>query len=511
MTVTSPSASPLALLLRGTVIHSASRSSLHVLQNAVLGVSKAGRVAFLEDGHTEALGPGSALQLRSGAAAVPLAGVEVVDIPPRAFIVPGLVDTHTHAPQFSFAGTGYDLQLLEWLETYTFPSEAKFADLPYAASVCKNAVRRTLGSGSTSCVYFGTIHTDAAILLGRIASAAGQRAYVGKVSMDRNAPDFYRESTRESLDETERFVNALAADAAKRVGADDRGRLGPPAVPVITPRFVPTCTSELMRGLAEIASRHELLVQSHVSENRGEIAWVGELHPTDPSYTECYASHGLLTKRTILAHGIYLSTSERALLREKGAAVSHCPMSNFQLRSGMLNVRRLLDEGVHVALGTDVSGGASPSMLSAIREALKVSNMVSIGAGPADELGVGVGVGGGGGAAEGAADKGPAWKPLSFAEAFWLATVGGASTLGTDGLTGDLRVGAVCDAIVIDPEADGSPFDAYAADGPLELFQKWLQLGDDRNTAAVYVDGRRVLPAEGSAESFLNEEGRLAE
>ena len=160
-------------------------------------------------------------------------------------------------------------------------------------------------------------------------------------------------------------------------------------------------------------------------------------------------------------------------MRTRGATVAHCPMSNSQIRSGMLNVRRLLNEDVHVSLGTDVSGGASPSMLAAIREALKTSNMVSVYEGDA------------------AANEFP---PLTFAEAYWLSTKGGARALGVDRLTGDLTPGSLFDALVIDPDAPGSPLDLYEGDTALEAFQKWLQLGDDRNTRAIYVHGRPVYP-----------------
>ena len=160
---------------------------------------------------------------------------------------------------------------------------------------------------------------------------------------------------------------------------------------------------ELMRGLAEIASRHQLLITSHISENLGEIEWVRSLHPLEESYTACYDSPGLLTPRTILAHGVYLGEQERAVLRSRGSSISHCPLSNCMLRSGMLNVRRLIDEGVTVTLGTDVSGGASPSMLVAIREALNVSNLVSLYDKRAHPV---------------------PWPPLSYTEVFHLATAG---------------------------------------------------------------------------------------
>ena len=476
------------LLVRGTVIHTPSFSSLAVLENAVLGVHD-GRVAFCEDAHTEVIDPGGFVTLRTGAHFDLADACVIRELPPRGFVVPGLIDTHTHAPQFKFAGTGYDMQLLDWLTTYTFPSEAKWSDLQHAARVCHNAVRRTLRHGTTSCLWFATIHTDAAVQLGRIAAGLGQRAFVGKVNMDRNAPPTYCEaSAAESLAETERFVKLVLGDAAAGGrGADaaadgvcvDCAPLGPPPQPVITPRFVPTCTAELMAGLGALAKEHNLLVTSHVSENEGEIAWVKELHPEAPSYTAVYDMMGLLTDKTILAHGVYLRQDERALFKARGAAVSHCPLSNLQLRSGMLNVRRCLEEGVAVALGTDVSGGAAPSMLSAVREALKVSNMVSLAERrPPQRFGE---------------HEGKPYEPLSYAEAFWLATVGGARALGVEHLTGDFGDGAAFDAVVVDPDASGSPIDLYEGEPPLEAFQKWIQLGDDRNTAGGYVNGVSVL------------------
>ena len=192
---------------------------------------------------------------------------------------------------------------------------------------------------------------------------------------------------------------------------------------------------------------------------------------------QCYDAPGLLTRRTVLAHGVYLTAPERALLRERGASVSHCPLSNCMLRSGMLNVRRMLEEGVAVSLGTDVCGGASPSMLQALREALKVSNMVSLGA---DRKPDGV----------------TAYEPLNFTEAFHLATAAGAASLGVEGLTGALEAGALFDAIVVDVEPADAPFEVYESDDAKAAFEKWLMLGDDRNTAEVFVNGVRVRGGE---------------
>jgi len=449
----SASLQPCAKVFRGTVIHSVSSTRIDVLTDAVLGVDHKGKVAFLEADHTESLE--SSLTIRSTGEVFDIADAAIVELPKRGFLVPGFCDVHTHAPQFKFAGLGYDMQLLQWLETYTFPNEAEWKDAEKAKLVAGNAVRRTLANGTTSACWFATIHTDAALLLAEIAHAAGQRAFVGKVNMDRNCPDFYVESTVDSLAETERFVEAMLKipDSTPT----------PRPMPVITPRFVPTCTADLMTGLATIAAKHDLLIQSHVSENQGEIEWVKDLHPEASSYTGVYDMMGLLTAKTVLAHGVHLGADERKLLASRQAVVAHCAMSNMQLRSGMCDVRQLLDDGVPVALGTDVSGGASPSMLTAIREACKVSNMVS-----ATRTG---------------------GTPLNYSEAFFLATVGGARALSTPGLTGDFSLGADFDAVVVDPLAAGTPFDLYDSDEALDAFQKWLQLGDDRNTRDVFVRG----------------------
>ena len=468
------------LVFHGTVIYSTSPSELAVLRSAVLGVEN-GRVAFLEEGHTEPLGAATTLRLRSGRR-IELGTAELIVLPSAGFLAPGLIDTHTHAPQFPNAGTGYDLQLLQWLEKYTFPFEAKFAQRAHARAVYPRVVRRTLSLGTTTAVYFGTIHADATLELASAAAAAGQRSFVGKVCMDRHAPPYYVEPAADaSLAETKRFICALSSCD----GLDARARAavaaGAPApVAVVTPRFVPTCSAELLRGLGALATTHGVPVQSHISENTAEVQWVAELCPGAASYAGVYDGCQLLTPRTILAHGCHLTDPELALLAERRCTISHCPMSNCQLRSGMMGVRRALAAGVNVALGTDVSGGASACMLSAIREALKVSNLLSLSAAaassPADCLGAG---------------EPPA--PLSHAEAFHLATARGAAALGVEGLTGTLAVGSFFDALVVDPNAAGSPIDLYGDEVVEDVFHKWLHLGDDRNLAAVYVAGRKVV------------------
>uniref|UniRef100_A0A3Q2DZC9 Guanine deaminase n=1 Tax=Cyprinodon variegatus TaxID=28743 RepID=A0A3Q2DZC9_CYPVA len=243
------------------------------------------------------------------------------------FLMPGMIDTHIHASQYSYSGTALDMPLLQWLNNYTFPVESRFKDLEFANKVYTQVVKRTLRNGTTTACYFATIHTDASLLLDDF----GQRALVGKVCMDRN--DFvkhYKETSQESQDETYRFIKEL------------------------------------------------LSKKSHISENLEEVELVKQLFPKSGSYTDIYNKCNLLTDKTVMAHGCHLSDEELALFRETGAALSHCPNSNISLCSGVLDVRNVLNHKVKLGLGTDVAGGYSSSMLDAVRRALDSSKVLTI-------------------------------------------------------------------------------------------------------------------------------------
>ncbi len=273
--------------------------------------------------------------------------------------------------------------------------------------------------------------------------------------MDRNSPDSYREPSWEaSLAATREFVEYAEA----RGGALVR--------PIVTPRFAISCSDELMRGLGALAAEKGLPVQSHISENCAEIAFTRELHPENRDYADVYGSRGLLTARTIMAHGVHLSEAELAQFAAAGAGVSHCPRSNLALCSGLAPVRRLLQRGLRVGLGTDMSGGPSASLWDAMRGAVETSAAVSFGS--------------------------PELAPLSYREALHLGTLGGAALVGMADRLGSFAPGKWFSAQVIDPAA--GTFDAYPAQGETagDLFQKCFYLLDDRNIAQVYVKGRRV-------------------
>lgn len=456
----------LSCIFRGTLIHSRGLRQLEVLPSHAVGVNQHdGTIAFVKR-----MAELSDSDYRRAAT--------IRDVAHPQFIIPGFVDTHTHAPQYVNAGRGLGIPLLDWLNKYTFPAEAKFADCEHARRLYELVVKRTLMNGTTSCCYFATIHLEGTMELVKAVQDIGQRAFIGKVNMDRNSPDFYVETTEDSIQDTQKFLDAVIS-------------LNDPLVqPIITPRFVPSCSEKLLSGLSEITRQHNNIpIQSHVSENIGEVHWISELHPELPSYSTVYDAFGLLTPRTVLAHGIYLTDEELKLLSKRGCSISHCPTSNFSLTSGTLDIRRPLRHGIKVGLGTDISGGYSPSMLSAIRNAVVASSVMHVSKSNSDlqsDL-------------SNLLTFEQSKRPedddaLSFGEAFYLATLGGAECLGLKERVGNFEVGKEFDALIVDPCAPGSPFDVIPSeDTILDTFQKFLFLGDDRNLSDIFVRGKKVL------------------
>ncbi|XP_070820934.1 guanine deaminase [Chaetodon trifascialis] len=438
----------IAHVYRGTFIHSTEQTALQILEDALLGVDTEGKIAFI--------GKGAERDRLSQTFGFSLS--EITQLAQHEFFMPGMVDTHIHASQYSYAGTALDMPLLQWLNTYTFPVESRFKDLEFAHRVYTQVVKRTLRNGTTTACYFATIHTDASLLLGQIANDFGQRALVGKVCMDmNNSAKYYSETFQECKEETCRFIAELLS------------KKYPLVKPVVTPRFVPTCTGALLGQLGEIAKNNNLHIQSHISENLEEVKLVKELFPDSESYTDVYHRHNLLTNKTVMAHGCHLSDEELALFRKTGTSLSHCPNSNISLCSGLLNVRNVLKHKVKLGLGTDVAGGYSASMLDAVRRALDSSKFLTI--------------------------QDPENKTLTFTEVFRLATLGGSQALSMDDHTGNFEVGKDFDALRVNVAAPGGPIDLIQHDdGPKTLLEKFLNLGDDRNIVEVFVAGRKVVP-----------------
>lgn len=377
-------------------------------------------------------------------------GLPVRDYGDR-LIIPGLVDLHLHAPQYSFRGLGMDLELLDWLNQRTFPEEARYSDLDYAKKAYSIFGENMKRSATTRACIFGTIHREATELLMDIMEATGLKTMVGKVNMDRNSPDFLREENDAvSEEETLRWLEEIEGKYKN-------------TEPILTPRFIPSCSDNLMERLGALQRKTKLPVQSHLSENKGEIEWVRELCPWAESYGHAYDHFGLFggEAKTIMAHCVWSQGKELDLMEERRVYIAHCPQSNVNLSSGIAPVREYLNRGMNIGLGTDVAGGSGESIFRAMADAIQVSKLRWR---LVDE----------------------SLKPLTIEEAFYLGTKGGGSFFGK---VGSFEEGYEMDAVVLD--------DSYLAH-PQELtvkerLERFVYLGDERSITAKYAAGMAIF------------------
>ena len=365
-------------------------------------------------------------------------------------IIPGLVDLHIHAPQYSYRGLGMDMELLEWLEVNTFPEEAKFESVDYAKKAYGIFVENLRRSATTRACIFGTVHRPATLLLMDMLEKTGLDTYVGKVNMDRNCPEYICEETQESADETLEWIK------------DVNHRKYQNTHPILTPRFTPSCTDELMEELKKLQMRYDLPVQSHLSENPGEIAWVKELCPWSEFYGDVYDRFGLFGAdcRTVMAHCVYSDDSEIARMKENGVFIAHCPESNMNVSSGIAPVRKFLEEGLHVGIGSDVAGGSTENLFRAMAHAVQSSKL--------------------------------RWRlqddsleGLTAEEVFYMATKGGGEFFGK---VGSFEPGYEFDAVVLDDSRLKHP-------QPLDIrsrLERMIYLADDREIRAKYVKGQEI-------------------
>ncbi len=375
-------------------------------------------------------------------------GIPVTDYG-DALIIPGLVDLHIHAPQYAFRGTGMDCELLEWLKRYTFPEEARYVDLDYATRAYSLFAKQMKKSATTRAVIFGTVHREATLLLMDLMEETGLISYVGKVNMDRDAPDELREPSPEvSAFDTFGFINAALRRGYRRTR------------PILTPRFIPSCSDALLRELSEVRRAYDLPVQSHLSENPEEVALVKRLVPSAAFYGEGYERFGLFggEARTVMAHCVYSTEAEVERIRKNGVWVAHCPNSNLNICSGIAPVRRYLEAGIRVGLGSDVAGGQTESMFRAVTDAIQVSKVRW-------------------------RYLDPEARPLSFPEGLYLATKGGGSFFGR---VGSFEPGYEFDAVVLDDSILPHPYPMTLA----ERLERAVYLGLDREgIRAKYVGG----------------------
>ena len=419
-------------ILKGNIVYSKNKDELRILKDHYL-ISESGLVK----GVFEKVPP-------------EYAQVSVSDYG-ECLIIPGLTDLHVHAPQYTFRARGMDMELLEWLETNTFPEEAKYQDLEYARRAYRIFTDNLKRSATTRACIFGTIHRDATLLLMDQLEQSGLVTYVGKVNMDRNCPDYLREeSAEESGIQTVEWIKDVLHKKYQNT------------MPILTPRFTPSCSDELMENLKKIQMYYQIPVQSHLSENPGEIAWVKELCPWSEFYGDAYDRFGLFGAdcKTVMAHCVYSGKEEQQRMKENGVFIAHCPESNMNLSSGVAPVRTFLKEGLHVGIGSDVAGGSTENLFKAMALAIQASKLRW-------------------------RMQDDSLKPLTLEEVFYIATKGGGEFFGN---VGSFEPGFELDAVVLN---DTRIVHSQNLD-VRERLERMIYLADEREVRAKYVRGREI-------------------
>jgi len=393
---------------------------------------------------------------------------DALRLPEGTLLLPGFVDLHVHAPQYPQLGTALDEPLEVWLQRYTFPLEARYADPAFAERVYRRLIADLLSGGTTTAVYFATVHVPATQRLAELCLELGQRALVGKVAMDHpeNCPDYYRDaSAAEAVAGTRaviEHIRALPGNEAARVQ------------PLVMPRFIPSCSDDALAGLGALAQQTGCRVHTHVSESDWEHGHVRDRHGM--SDAESLARFGLLTPHSVLAHGNFLSDSDFALLRRSRTGVAHCPLSNAYFAGSVFPLRRALNAGVAVGLGSDISGGPSGSVWEAARMAVTAARMLESGTDP--DLPAGQ-------------RSRHAGARIDAVTAFHLATAGGAAALGLP--VGAFAPGMRFDAMLIDPSAEQGTLRQFDDEAGVRLLERVLYGTSKPNIAKVWVEGRQVV------------------
>ena len=416
-------------ILKGNLVSAPSLGALDIVEHGCLVLDDGGAVLSVERSAPQG------------------ADAEVFDYG-DALILPSFVDMHLHAPQYPMLGMGMDLPLIDWLNTYTFKTEARFADNDYARRIYRRLASDLITNGTTRGCMFSSLHTDATLILMEELEKAGVTGYVGKVNMDRNGGEHLQETTEESMRETLRWLEECARFEHVK--------------PIITPRFTPSCTNELMAWLGKLAQERGLYVQSHLSENRGEIAWVKELHPDCAQYWETYAKYGLWKDHTVMAHCVHSDARECAAMRGHGIVVAHCAGSNINLCSGVSPVREMLQQGIWVTLGSDIAGGALLPMYKVITMSIRASKIKRIETDWSEDF-------------------------LTVPEAYYLGSASGHRYFGAQGC---FAAGEKLHAVVVDDS------DFIESTRPLnvrERFERAIYMMHRHNIASVWSEGRRVV------------------
>ncbi|MEZ8140737.1 guanine deaminase [Enterovibrio norvegicus FF-162] len=380
------------------------------------------------------------------------ASIEVVELDDK-LIMPGFIDTHIHYPQTGMIAA-YGDQLIDWLNNYTFPEERRFEDDDYARDVAVHFLDELARNGTTTALVFGTVHKSSVDVFFQEAEKRNLRMIAGKVLMDRNAPDDLTDTPESGYADSKALIEKW----------HNKGRLHY----AITPRFAPTSSSEQLRLAGKLRQEYpDVYLHTHLSENPKEIEWVAELFPDSKNYLDVYDSHGLLSNRSVFAHGIHLCEQECARLAETDSAIAFCPTSNLFLGSGLFPLSKMEQSGIKVGMGTDVGAGTSFSLLQTMSEAYKVMQL-----------------------------QGEKLHPL---KSLYQATLGGAKALSLDNDIGNLEVGKEADFVVIDLHATQlMKFRMEHAESLEDKLFVLMTLGDDRAVFDTYSYGQSVYPVNNS-------------
>jgi guanine deaminase len=428
-----------------TTIHAYRAAILHSLADpAVVGVEHS--YQYFEDGIL-LIENGQVVKVGHAADLLPnLKGVEISEYR-DALITPGFIDTHIHYPQTGMIAS-YGEQLLDWLNTYTFPTERQFEDKAHAADVAGIFLKELLRNGTTTALVFGSVHKQSVDAFFEAAEALNLRMIAGKVLMDRNAPEYLTDTPESGYADSKELIERWHG----------KGRLHY----AVTPRFAPTSTPEQLSLAGKLLSEYpDLYMHTHLSENRQEIEWVKALFPERKGYLDVYDHYQLIGARSVFAHGVHLCDDECKRLAETGSAVAFCPTSNLFLGSGLFDLNKLEAHGVRVGLGTDVGAGTSFSQLQSLNEAYKVMQLQG--------------------------------KKLDPFKSLYLATLGGANALYLDDKIGNFESGKDADFVVLDYNA--TPLISYRMQQAKTLDEKLFaltMLGDDRAIKETFAAGVSV-------------------
>lgn len=426
-----------------------------IFKGKILSSISKNRILFLNPGYLVISGKGKILEVTRNNPINKYKNFQFYDFSDR-IICPGFIDIHNHLPQLPLMGLS-DNKLLSWLNKLVFPCEERFNSADIAKQTSDTFFFNLLKNGTTTTATYVTIHKEATDIAFKSAKESGIRAFIGKVMMDREVPENMLEKTQKSLQDSEELI--------EKWDGYDEGRLRY----VLTPRFAVSCSFPMLKGIGELARKHNVYIQSHLAESKSEIELIQKLYPEFENYTEIYYRAGILSEKTIMAHCIYLDKKEIETLQNTGTKIIHCPTANRFLSSGIMPYRKLEETGLTIGLGTDVAGGYSFSMFNEMKEVIETSKTINF-MNPKEQ-----------------------YKPVTVEEAFYLATLGGATALSIENETGSLEKGKSSDFLVVDYQKLNGFKDNDILSEAKKILSKMIYCGDDRIIEQVYVRGKRVV------------------